>query len=296
LANRSLKRPRGILEDLLIKVDKFYFLMDFIVIDKEPEHDVMNQIPVILGRRFLATANALINCRTGVMKISFGNMTVELNIFNINRQPLEYDETHPMCFIEEIIDDFDLKDPEIECFTQDSDDLDLNRLIRLDLHEPSLEDPNMECFTLSGGHCDLSETLQLDEPRNELSLEHPEFECFAQVGGNIDFGRILEPTREVVEPSLEDIALEIFAQLGDDQYFDEVVKLLPFIINPISKLQPECGETMDLFFPTIYSSAFEPPDFIVESKRLLPFICGQGGRDLHWKGMIMFLPHYMIIG
>jgi hypothetical protein len=36
---------------------------------------------VILGRPFLATANALINCRSEVMKISFGNMTVELNFF-----------------------------------------------------------------------------------------------------------------------------------------------------------------------------------------------------------------------
>jgi hypothetical protein len=256
LADRSLKRPRGILEDVLIKVDKFYFPVDFIVIDTELVHDVANQIPVILGRPFLATANTLINCRTGVMKISFGNMTVELNIFNINSQPLEYDETHPMYFIEEIIDDFGLKDPEIECFTQDFDDLDLDRLIRPALHEPSLEDPDMECFAPSGGHYDLSEPLQLDEPRYELSLEDPELECFAQVGGNIDFGRILEPTREVVDPSLEDIELELFAQFGDDQYFDEVVKLLPFIIDPISKLQPECGKTMDLFFPTAYSSTF----------------------------------------
>jgi hypothetical protein len=216
LADRLLKRPRGILKDVLIKVDKFYFPVDFIVIDTEPVHDVINQIPVILGRPFLATANALINYRTGVMKISFGNMTVELNIFNINCQPLEYDETHPMCFIEEITDDLDLEDPEIECFTQDYDDLDLDRLIRPDLHEPSLEDPDTECFAPSGGHFDLSEPLQHDEPIDELSLEHPEFECFAQFGGNIDCGRILEPTRKVVEPSLEDVELESFAQLGDD--------------------------------------------------------------------------------
>jgi hypothetical protein len=117
LADRSLKRPRGILEDVLIKVDKFYFLVNFIVIDTEPVHDVVNQIPVILRRPFLATANALINCRIGVMKISFKNMTVELNIFNINSQPLEYDEIYPMCFIEEITDDFDFEDLEIECFT-----------------------------------------------------------------------------------------------------------------------------------------------------------------------------------
>jgi hypothetical protein len=84
LADRSMKRPRGIIDDVLIKIDKFYFPVDFIVIDTELVHDAVNQIPMILGRPFLATANSLINCRTGVMKISFGNMTVELNIFNIN--------------------------------------------------------------------------------------------------------------------------------------------------------------------------------------------------------------------
>jgi hypothetical protein len=124
-------------------------------------------------------ANALINSRTGVMKISFGNMTVELNIFNINNQPLEYDEIRPMCFIEEITNDIDLEDPEIECFTQDHDDLDFDRLIRQVLHKPSLEDPDMECFAPSRGHFDLSEPLQHDELMDELSLEDPEFECFA---------------------------------------------------------------------------------------------------------------------
>jgi hypothetical protein len=49
LANRSMKRPRGIIEDVLIKIDKFYFHVDFIVIDTKLVHDVVNQIPVILG-------------------------------------------------------------------------------------------------------------------------------------------------------------------------------------------------------------------------------------------------------
>jgi hypothetical protein len=48
LVDRSLKRPWGILEDVLIKVDKFYFPMDFIVIDTESVHNVVNQIPMIL--------------------------------------------------------------------------------------------------------------------------------------------------------------------------------------------------------------------------------------------------------
>jgi hypothetical protein len=49
VANRSVKVPRGIMEDVLIKVDKFYFPMDFIVLDTEPVQNLGSQIPVILG-------------------------------------------------------------------------------------------------------------------------------------------------------------------------------------------------------------------------------------------------------
>jgi hypothetical protein len=94
LADRSVKVPWGIVEDVLIKVDKFYFPLDFIVLDTEPVQVIGTEIPMIpmiLGQPFLVTANALINCRSGVMKISFGNMTVELNIFHIRKQPLDYD-------------------------------------------------------------------------------------------------------------------------------------------------------------------------------------------------------------
>jgi hypothetical protein len=92
LVDRSVKIPRGIVEDVLIKVDKFYFPVDFIVLDIEPVQVVGIEIPVILGRPFVTTANALINYRSGVMKISFENMTVELNIFQIRKQPLDYDQ------------------------------------------------------------------------------------------------------------------------------------------------------------------------------------------------------------
>ena len=71
-------------------MDKFYFPVDFIVLDIEPVEIIGSEIPVILGQPFLATANTLINCRSRVMKISFGNMTVELNILHIRKQPLEY--------------------------------------------------------------------------------------------------------------------------------------------------------------------------------------------------------------
>ncbi|XP_058219706.1 uncharacterized protein LOC131330222 [Rhododendron vialii] len=87
LADRSIKVPRGVIEDVLVKVDKFYFPVDFIVLDMEPVHNPNKQIPLILGRPFLATANASIHCRTGVMDVSFGNMRVQLNVFDANLYP-----------------------------------------------------------------------------------------------------------------------------------------------------------------------------------------------------------------
>ena len=83
LADRSVKIPKGLVEDVLVKVDKFYYPVDFIVLDMEPVERGTNQVPIILGRPFLATSNAIINCRNGVMQLTFGNMTLELNIFHL---------------------------------------------------------------------------------------------------------------------------------------------------------------------------------------------------------------------
>ena len=67
LADRSVKIPRGMIEDDLVQVDKFYYLVDFVVLDMEPVAKGTNYVPIILGRPFLATSNAIINCRNGVM-------------------------------------------------------------------------------------------------------------------------------------------------------------------------------------------------------------------------------------
>ena len=83
LANHSVKIPRGIAKDVLVQVDKFYFPVDFFVLDTQPVVNQGTQFPVILGRPFLATTNAIIHCRGGLMTLSFGNMTVNLNIFNV---------------------------------------------------------------------------------------------------------------------------------------------------------------------------------------------------------------------
>ena len=86
LADRSVKIPKGIVEDVLVKIDKFYYPVDFVVLDTEPTANEPNHVPIILGRPFLATANAIINCWNGVMQLTFGNMTLELNIFHLNNK------------------------------------------------------------------------------------------------------------------------------------------------------------------------------------------------------------------
>ena len=86
LAYRLVKIPKGIVEDVLVKVDKFYYLVDFVVLDTEPIAIGPNHVPIILGRPFLATSNAIINCRNGVMQLTFGSMTLELNIFHLSNK------------------------------------------------------------------------------------------------------------------------------------------------------------------------------------------------------------------
>ncbi|RVX03230.1 Retrovirus-related Pol polyprotein from transposon 17.6 [Vitis vinifera] len=65
LADRSVKIPRGVIEDVLVQVDKFYYPVDFLVLDTDPTIKEANYVPIILGRPFLATSNAIINCRNG---------------------------------------------------------------------------------------------------------------------------------------------------------------------------------------------------------------------------------------
>ena len=87
--------------------------MDFIVLETEPDVNNYKPIHVILGRPFLATANALINCRNAIMNLSFGNMTLELNVFNMCRQ-LHHQEDY-----DNDNEEIDLIEPLIEEHIQD---------------------------------------------------------------------------------------------------------------------------------------------------------------------------------
>ena len=65
LVDMSLKHPRGVIEDVLVTVDKFIFPIDFIVLDTKEE----KEIPIILGRPLLATGKAMIDVQQGELKL-----------------------------------------------------------------------------------------------------------------------------------------------------------------------------------------------------------------------------------
>ncbi|RVW78316.1 Retrovirus-related Pol polyprotein from transposon 17.6 [Vitis vinifera] len=108
LADRSVKIPRGVIEDVLVQVDKFYYPVDFVVLDTDPTVKEANYVPIILGRPFLATSNAIINCRNGVMQLTFGNMTLELNIFHLCKRhlhPEEEEGLEEVCLINTLVEE-----------------------------------------------------------------------------------------------------------------------------------------------------------------------------------------------
>ena len=124
LADRSMKIPRGIVKDVLVQVDKFYFPVDFVVLDTQPVVNQGTQFPMILGRPFLATANAIIHYRGGLMTLSFGNMTVNLNIFNVIKEIGDEEDVCEVNMIDSVVhryvDNVSYDDPLMSCLVNPS--------------------------------------------------------------------------------------------------------------------------------------------------------------------------------
>nr|GEV90221.1 reverse transcriptase domain-containing protein [Tanacetum cinerariifolium] len=86
LADQSISHPVGIAEDVFVKVEKFHFLADFVVVD----FDVDPRVPLILGRSFLKTGRALIVVYEGEFTLRVGNKAVTLNLDQTSRYSANY--------------------------------------------------------------------------------------------------------------------------------------------------------------------------------------------------------------
>ncbi|XP_073121149.1 uncharacterized protein [Henckelia pumila] len=96
LADRYIKYPRGIIEDVLVKVDKFIFPVDFVVLDMEEDLDM----PLILGRHFLATGKTLIDVQKGELLLRVGEEKISFDVFNA----LKFFQNNEECFQLDVVD------------------------------------------------------------------------------------------------------------------------------------------------------------------------------------------------
>ncbi|GJU31926.1 DNA-directed DNA polymerase [Tanacetum coccineum] len=88
LADRSIQYPRGIVENVLIKIDKFILPIDFVILDMREE----SRILIILGRLFLATARALIDVFNKKTKLRVGDEDVIFDVDQSIKRPLNKDD------------------------------------------------------------------------------------------------------------------------------------------------------------------------------------------------------------
>ncbi|XP_022864267.1 uncharacterized protein LOC111384238 [Olea europaea var. sylvestris] len=123
LADRSLTYPRGIIEDVLVNVDKFIFPADFVVLDMEEDQ----KIPLILGRPFLAIGRALIDVQGGHLTLRVNEEEVRFNIYQAMKYSDDHDTCHRIDFIDSAVRDEKLciEDLLVQCmmFSATKDDI-----------------------------------------------------------------------------------------------------------------------------------------------------------------------------
>ncbi|GKA14868.1 reverse transcriptase domain-containing protein [Tanacetum coccineum] len=88
LADRSITRPKGVAEDVFVKVGKFHFPIDFVVVDFEADP----RVPLILGRSFLRTGRALIDVYGEEITLRVNDEAVTFNLNQTMRYSSTYDD------------------------------------------------------------------------------------------------------------------------------------------------------------------------------------------------------------
>ncbi|XP_070017836.1 uncharacterized protein [Nicotiana sylvestris] len=96
LADRTVKRLNGILDDVLVQVGKFVFPADFAILDRQMDEE----IPIILGRPFLATGRELIDYEIGELKMRLNNKEIIFNVQQSIKRPSEFAN----CSLVEVVD------------------------------------------------------------------------------------------------------------------------------------------------------------------------------------------------
>ncbi|XP_073317235.1 uncharacterized protein [Primulina huaijiensis] len=113
LADRSVKYPRGVIDEVFVKVEKFIFPTNFVVLDMEEDIEM----PLILGRPILATDKALIDVQEWKLRLRVGEEEINFDIFNALKHTLRTDYCFRIFALDSLVCNFvhdAMKDP-LEC-------------------------------------------------------------------------------------------------------------------------------------------------------------------------------------
>ncbi|GKB32063.1 reverse transcriptase domain-containing protein [Tanacetum coccineum] len=98
LADRSFQHPIGIAENMLVEVGKFTFPVDFVILEMEED----SKVPLILGRPFLHTADAVIRVKHKQLNLGVGTERMIFHIDSAMKHSYSNDDT---CFSIDVINE-----------------------------------------------------------------------------------------------------------------------------------------------------------------------------------------------
>ena len=101
MAGRSHAYPEGKIKDVLVKVEKFIFPVDFIVLDFEVDKEVL----IILGRPFLATGKTLIDVQKGDLTMRVNDQQVTFNVLEAMKNPDEVERCNFLSVVDFVVAD-----------------------------------------------------------------------------------------------------------------------------------------------------------------------------------------------
>ncbi|XP_050908319.1 uncharacterized protein LOC127121938 [Lathyrus oleraceus] len=97
-ANHSVKKPYGIVEDVLVKIDKFVFPVDFVILEMLEDEE----ISLILGRLFLELGRCLINIEEGTMTLKVYDEELKIDVRNTMRYKDDICTSHTIEVLDQV--------------------------------------------------------------------------------------------------------------------------------------------------------------------------------------------------
>nr|GEY08174.1 reverse transcriptase domain-containing protein [Tanacetum cinerariifolium] len=187
LADRSITRPKGVTEDVFVKVGKFHFPTDFVVVDFE----VDPRVPLILGRSFLRTGRALINVYGEEITLRVNDESVTFNLNQIMRYSYTYDDNSV-----NQIDFIDIAWTEDSCYDPEGDILFLEKFL--------IDDPSQ---------LPLMDLKQAEETKAKSSIEEPSELELKELPSHLEYPFLEETDKLPSEIEVDRAKVDVIAKL-----------------------------------------------------------------------------------